>query len=209
MLTYFLFSRASLLLRFASNESRRMGYSIKKMRSYSKSLFIIRCSLLICQLFVSDLLKIKPIHALQPNHFFARAQKGQQSWRLIRPHVDTSLEASPELLAADLWTSYNNALVASPLITKSVTAGVILGCADLAGQVIQNTANRSNDSSSSGSEMQNSQAFQVDWSRAGRFALFGFILQAPWNHYYYLMLDGALPPTEDPFSSTTAIKVSV
>jgi len=178
------------------------------MRSYSKSLFILRCSLVICQFFVSNLLKIKPIHALRPNHFFARAQKGQQCWRLLRPHAYTSLEASPELLAADLWTSYNNALVASPLITKSVTSGVILGCADLAGQVIQNNANIS-DGISSGSEIQKHQAFQVDWSRAGRFAFFGFILQAPWNHFYYLMLDGALPPTEDPFSSTTAIKVMI
>ena len=33
--------------------------------------------------------------------------------------------------------------------------------------------------------------------------------QAPWNHFYYILLDGALPPTEDPFSATTGIKVVI
>ena len=42
-----------------------------------------------------------------------------------------------------------------------------------------------------------------------RFALFGLVLQAPWNHFYYLLLDGALPPTPEPFTSTTGIKVVI
>ena len=37
----------------------------------------------------------------------------------------------------------------------------------------------------------------------------GFILQAPWNHFYYQLLDGALPPTDDPFTATTGIKVAI
>lgn len=49
----------------------------------------------------------------------------------------------------------------------------------------------------------------VDIARFLRFAFFGFILQAPWNHYYYLLLDGALPPTEDPFTAVTGIKVVI
>ncbi|GMH74313.1 hypothetical protein TrRE_jg2483, partial [Triparma retinervis] len=35
------------------------------------------------------------------------------------------------------------------------------------------------------------------------------VLQAPWNHFYYQLLDGALPPTVDPFTGTTAIKVAI
>jgi peroxisomal membrane protein 2 len=93
------------------------------------------------------------------------------------------------------WASYNEALDASPLLVKSATAGVILGAADLAGQKIQGiTSGRDKD---------------VDVGRFLRFAFFGFILQAPWNHFYYMALDGALPPTEEPWTSTTAIKTVI
>eukprot|EP00956_Cyclotella_meneghiniana_P014491 scaffold21665_cov60-Cyclotella_meneghiniana.AAC.2 len=97
----------------------------------------------------------------------------------------------------DLWSSYLSALDADPLLVKSVTAGVILGAADLAGQSIQQSM--SDDDFDAG----------VDIARFLRFAFFGFILQAPWNHFYYLLLDGALPPTEDPFTATTGIKVVI
>ncbi len=101
----------------------------------------------------------------------------------------------------EVWNSYLNALEANPLLVKSVTAGVILGAADLSGQAIQQaTADSSSESAAAAS---------VDIARFLRFAFFGFILQAPWNHFYYLLLDGALPPTEDPFTSTTAIKVVI
>ena len=49
----------------------------------------------------------------------------------------------------------------------------------------------------------------IDWARTARFAFFGLVLQAPWNHFYYLMLDGALPPTEEPWTATTGIKVVI
>jgi hypothetical protein len=96
---------------------------------------------------------------------------------------------------AGAWASYNEALGANPLLVKSVTAGVILGAADLAGQKIQ--------SSASGQDK------PIDVGRFARFAFFGFILQAPWNHFYYLALDGALPPTEEPWTPTTAIKTVI
>mmetsp|Transcript_1054 Transcript_1054/g.1650 ORF Transcript_1054/g.1650 Transcript_1054/m.1650 type:complete len:247 (-) Transcript_1054:878-1618(-) len=108
----------------------------------------------------------------------------------------------------DVWNSYLDALEANPLLVKSVTAGVILGAADLAGQAIQQATSDSIttvDESSS----ESAAVASVDIARFLRFAFFGFILQAPWNHFYYLLLDGALPPTEDPFTSTTAIKVVI
>jgi peroxisomal membrane protein 2 len=93
------------------------------------------------------------------------------------------------------WNAYNEALVANPLLTKSVTAGVILGAADFTGQQLENS--------------QQEEKKALDVGRVARFAFFGFILQAPWNHFYYLMLDGALPPTPDPLSATTGIKVLI
>lgn len=98
--------------------------------------------------------------------------------------------------AQEAWTAYNEALEANPLLVKSVTAGVILGAADLAGQALEAVKSDSDDSS-------------VDFARTARFAFFGLVLQAPWNHFYYLLLDGAIPPTEEPFTPTTGIKVVI
>jgi peroxisomal membrane protein 2 len=98
----------------------------------------------------------------------------------------------------EVWEAYNHALELHPLIVKSVTASIILGLGDFAGQAVQNL--QVTDSSKKG----------VDYSRAARFAIFGLVLQAPWNHYYYLLLDGQIPPTVDePFSLTNIMKVGI
>lgn len=94
----------------------------------------------------------------------------------------------------EAWMAYNTALQTDPLITKSLTASVILGAADLTGQAFENTKD-----SSKG----------IDWARSARFAFFGLVLQAPWNHFYYLLLDGWIPPTEDPFTATNLVKVLI
>lgn len=117
-----------------------------------------------------------------------------------------------------LWDSYNAALESSPLVVKSVTAGVILGAADFAGQALENRLN------------QEAEDKAIDFARAARFAIFGLVLQgkhfwtsisrswsqsqlhypsAPWNHFYYLMLDGQIPPTPEPFSATNVEKVLI
>ena len=86
-------------------------------------------------------------------------------------------------------------------VYRSITAGVILGAADLAGQALE----RAIKSNENGEEVD----AVVDFARVGRFALFGLVLQAPWNHFYYQFLDSALPPTVDPFTATTGIKVVI
>jgi hypothetical protein len=95
------------------------------------------------------------------------------------------------------WQAYNDALNTSPLLVKSVTAGVILGAADLAGQAVQD-AQREGDETT-----------DIDIARTVRFAFFGLALQAPWNHFYYQLLDGTIPPTADPWTPTTAIKTVI
>jgi len=95
------------------------------------------------------------------------------------------------------WQAYNDALNTDPLLVKSVTAGVILGAADLAGQALE-------DSLRDGDERTD-----LDIARTVRFAFFGLVLQAPWNHFYYQLLDGAIPPTADPWTPTTAIKTVI
>jgi len=112
----------------------------------------------------------------------------------------TSLKAPVNLVPeanifAEAWASYNVALESSPLITKSITASVILGAADLAGQTLENSKKE--------------EQTAIDPGRFIRFAFFGLVLQAPWNHFYYQILDGVLPPTVDPFTATTGIKVVI
>jgi peroxisomal membrane protein 2 len=97
---------------------------------------------------------------------------------------------------SNAWASYNDALEANPLLVKSVTASFILGAADLAGQTIEQKQRGDEDTN-------------IDIARVARFATFGLVLQAPWNHFYYQLLDGALPPTPDPWTETTAVKTFI
>ena len=136
--------------------------------------------------------------------------------------VEESSSSSPSRLSKtslylagfeEAWSSYLSALESDPLLVKSVTAGVILGAADLSGQAIQPalaaTAAGGGGDDDVASSSPSAGGKGVDVARFARFAFFGFILQAPWNHYYYQLLDGALPPTADPFTATTGIKVVI
>jgi len=100
----------------------------------------------------------------------------------------------------DAWGAYNAALESDPLLVKSLTAGTILGAADVVGQIIEKGRIESS---------QGRPDSGIDWSRAARFSFFGLVLQAPWNHFYYLLLDGTIPPTEEPFSATNVEKVVI
>mmetsp|Transcript_54274 Transcript_54274/g.131689 ORF Transcript_54274/g.131689 Transcript_54274/m.131689 type:complete len:275 (-) Transcript_54274:192-1016(-) len=102
------------------------------------------------------------------------------------------------------WTSYNEALEAQPLLVKSLTAGVLLGAADLAGQAVQQVT-----ASAAAGDDEEAKSASIDFARTARFAFFGLVLQAPWNHAYYSFLDGAIPPTEDPWTTTTAVKTVI
>merc|ERR1712238_540393 len=87
----------------------------------------------------------------------------------------------------------NVELVTNPLVTKAITAGVIIGAGDAAAQLVEGS--------------KSGKAF--DPIRYARWAIFGLVLQGPWNHAFYLLLDGALPPTPDPWTITTLEKVFV
>ena len=114
-----------------------------------------------------------------------------------RPLLSSSsrrVATSPVALApAELWTDYLGLLETAPLVTKACTAGVIIGSGDAAAQIFE--------SSKTGNSF--------DVTRALRWAVFGLVLQGPWNHFFYLLLDGAIPPTPDPFTVTTLEKVGI
>ena len=116
----------------------------------------------------------------------------------------TSSSSRLNVSPVEAWTAYNDALEASPLLVKSVTASAILGAADLAGQALE--AKQKKDAAAVGATTTTK---DIDWARTVRFAIFGLVLQAPWNHFYYNVLDGVLPPTEEPWTPTTGIKVVI
>lgn len=123
----------------------------------------------------------------------SRVSPDRRNEKSIRGSWITRVQAIGGL--AEAWDSYSAALESDPLIVKSVSAFVILGAADFAGQALEKVR--------SGTDK------EVDFARAARFAFFGLVLQAPWNHFYYTLLDGQIPPTEEPFSNTNVVKVCI
>ncbi|CAJ1966448.1 unnamed protein product [Cylindrotheca closterium] len=98
-----------------------------------------------------------------------------------------------------LWEAYYGALLTYPLLVKSLTAFVLLGFADVIAQCFERIRDSHNNSSAE-------EAFNL--YRVARFGFFG-LAGAPWTHYYYGWLDTVLPPTQNPWTWTTAIKVVI
>ena len=98
-----------------------------------------------------------------------------------------------------LLKAYCAALERNPLWVKSWTAFVLLGCADALAQWIEHIR---------GLHSQSEVVQYFDIFRMLRFATFGLV-GTPWAHYYYTWLDTALPPTSNPWTCTTVLKVCI
>jgi len=100
----------------------------------------------------------------------------------------------------ELWSQYLSLLDSDlALPTKAITAALIIGSGDLTAQVLEKKK-----ASAEGVEVP-----ETDFARVLRWATFGFFVQAPWNHFFYQILDGVLPPTAEPFSAVTFAKVAI
>jgi len=116
---------------------------------------------------------------------------------------------------SDFTQAYNEVLISHPVLTKSITAGIILGLADVTTQTI---SSRMMVSSIKSESEQDAPLLAADTLKGGeafsfprflRFVSLGALLIAPWNHYYYSVLDAAIPPTDNPFSATNLAKVGI
>lgn len=103
------------------------------------------------------------------------------------------LEQDPRVLVR-IWDVYYDALCKRPLFVKSLTALILMVLADLSAQGVEHCRGVNID--------------PVNWLRAMRFGVFGLV-GAPWTHYYYYYLDKCLPPTPNPWTWTTFIKVVI
>lgn len=95
---------------------------------------------------------------------------------------------------SDSWNNYTTILEKHPLLTKGITAFFLLGLGDLCGQGVEHVRGTATEG--------------VDWPRTARFGVFG-LLGAPWAHYYFYYLDLYLPPTPQPWTRTTLVKLLI
>lgn len=107
-------------------------------------------------------------------------------------------------MVSSLWKWYSFQIEDRPLITKVITAGVLVGMGNFASQCIPMVFHTSHESLS---PLPSTAA--VNWYQIGEFILMGALLQAPITHYYYLYLDEYLPPTPTPWTFTTLIKLMI
>ena len=114
----------------------------------------------------------------------------------VEPFVAPTARRKPLLRVdagpAELWSGYLAALEADPLPVKMATAACVIGAGDATAQLIQNERKK-----------------LPDAARVARWAFFGLVLQAPWNHVWQNILEGALPATASPWTAVTFEKVAL
>mmetsp|Transcript_30710 Transcript_30710/g.35006 ORF Transcript_30710/g.35006 Transcript_30710/m.35006 type:complete len:302 (-) Transcript_30710:193-1098(-) len=105
--------------------------------------------------------------------------------------------------AINFWNWYDRQLHESPVLTKSLTAGIIVSMGDFCGQYIEQSLQ---DDHYSG--LVNPHTYDI--ARLGRFFLVGGMLQAPVTHYYFEYLDAKFPPTpNNPWTPYTFLKLAI
>ncbi|KAK0138114.1 Peroxisomal membrane protein 2 [Merluccius polli] len=75
-----------------------------------------------------------------------------------------------------------------PILTKSVTSGILSSLGNLLSQILEANKNAKN-----GKPVQD-----VDRAAAGRYAIFGLLLTGPLSHYFYQLMEVWMPTT-DPY----------
>jgi peroxisomal membrane protein 2 len=140
-----------------------------------------------------------------PMRHFSFSELSNESSPLVNPLKRMPKGTPSKVWFHRLWRWYNQCLNRRPVVTKSLTAGVIVSLGDIVGQCMELAA-----SSPSSSESTSNFPLAFDVVRLARFCSMGMFLQAPVTHYYYLALDRHLPPTPNsPWTLTTFVKLFI
>ena len=114
----------------------------------------------------------------------------------IRSLPDSSRCSSTQHHLRRKWEEYVRLVEEYPLIVKTISASALFLLADATAQGIE--------------LLQDNSAIyhSYDILRSLRFASFG-LFGAPWSHFYFSYLDACLPPTDNPWTRTTLLKLFI
>lgn len=122
-----------------------------------------------------------------------------ESSPLMNPRKATAQRTSNRTLVKQTWRWYAKRLDQRPVLTKALTSGFLAFVADFIGQCIEHQR-LENHSIGKGN---------FDFVRLMKFSCMGLCLQAPPTHYFYVVLDYYLPPTQAPWTPTTFVKLTL
>jgi peroxisomal membrane protein 2 len=135
-------------------------------------------------------------HRPHPMRHFSFSELSNESSPLLNPLKAMPKGTPPKFWMHRLWRWYNQRLNRRPVVTKSLTAGIIVSLGDIVGQIMEIVSPSANQKS-------------FDVVRLARFCTMGLFLQAPVTHYYYHALDHKFPPTPHPWTWTTFVKLVI
>lgn len=136
-----------------------------------------------------------------PMRHFSFSELSNESSPLLNPLKQMPKGTGSKIWFHRLWRWYNQCLNRRPVVTKSITAGVIVSLGDIVGQCMELASESSKEIGGAPKEF--------DVVRLARFCSMGLFLQAPVTHYYYLALDRHLPPSKNPWSWVTFLKLFI
>lgn len=110
--------------------------------------------------------------------------------RVVASVRNFSNKASEASNPASMWTTYNRLLVEKPVLTKSITSGVIAFVADIACQKV----------------FPDDKKKDVDWKRTAKFTVLNTLLVGPLLHFWYGFLVMKIPGTS---SLSTVYRVAL
>jgi hypothetical protein len=117
---------------------------------------------------------------------------------LLNPHsIGLQRKKLSRYSLCAFWKWYTFQIEDRPLVTKAITAGILVGMGSFASQCLPILYQKELTISS------------INWYQTWEFCLMGVLLQAPVTHYYYIFLDDFLPPTPTPWTSVTLIKLLI
>lgn len=117
---------------------------------------------------------------------------------LLNPHLGgTKRKNSCGTSLCEFWKWYSFQIEDRPLVTKVITAGILVGTANFASQILPILYQKG------------LPVLSINWYQIWEFFLMGLLLHAPVTHYYYLLLDGILPPTPTPWTFVTLFKLLI
>jgi protein Mpv17 len=86
--------------------------------------------------------------------------------------------------STSLWANYNRLLVEKPVLTKSITSGVIAFVADVACQKIMAAKKEG---------VEGAEESEIDWKRTAKFTIINTVLVGPLLHFWYGTLVAKIP----------------